>query len=254
MIRAEEAIRAARALIGTAYSELDCINLIKKVIRTCAGGDKRYTTAGTNALWDSDSKSGKYRDLTWKQAGISGAKPGMLAFMGVGTGDVSHTGLVTKQGTVVHSSKSRGGVVETALTAKAGWNGLGAHRMIEVDYSEGGKAEVSEAEKIFGNAAVNITSGYLNIREGASTKSKVIAKAENGARVNIIREASGTGWVFGVLENGVAGYMSSEYLVEDAPGSGDQGETSGETPNTTTLCRNDGVYITLGGAWALAED
>ena len=58
----------------------------------------------------------------------------------------------------------------------------------------------------------------------------------------------------GVLENGVAGYMSSEYLVEDAPGSGDQGETSGETPNTTTLCRNDGVYITLGGAWALAED
>ena len=34
MIQAEEAIRAARGLIGTAYSELDCINLIKKVIRT----------------------------------------------------------------------------------------------------------------------------------------------------------------------------------------------------------------------------
>ena len=37
MIQAEEAIRVARGLIGTAYSELDCINLIKKVIRTCAG-------------------------------------------------------------------------------------------------------------------------------------------------------------------------------------------------------------------------
>ena len=37
MIQAEAAIRAARGLIGTAYSELDCINLIKKVIRTCAG-------------------------------------------------------------------------------------------------------------------------------------------------------------------------------------------------------------------------
>ena len=257
MIQAEEAIRVARGLIGTAYSELDCINLVKKVIRTAPGGDKRYTTAGTNALWDSDSKSGKYRDLTWKQAGISGAKPGMLAFMGVGTGDVNHTGLVTEQGTVVHSSKSRGGVVETALTAKAGWNGLGAHRMIEVDYSEGGKAEVSEAEKIFGNAAVNITSGYLNIRDGASTRSKVIAKAANGARVNIIiREAGGTGWVFGALASGEAGYMSSEYLVEDAPPeSGDQGETGdpGEQ-TTTTLRRSDGVYITLGGAWALAED
>ena len=116
MIQAEEAIRAARGLIGTSYETLDCINLIKKVIRTAPGGDKRYTTAGTNALWDSDSKRGKYRDLTWKKAGISGAKPGMLAFMGVGTGDVSHTGLVTERGTVIHSSKSRGGVVETALT------------------------------------------------------------------------------------------------------------------------------------------
>lgn len=245
MIETSEAIRTARALIGTPYSELDCINLIKKVIRTCAGGDKRYTTAGTNELWNSFDSAPKYRHLIWRQAGISGAKPGMLAFMGVGTGDVSHTGLVTEQGTVIHSSKSRGGVVETALTAKAGWNGLGKHRMIEVN----------EMEKEFGNATVSVTSGYLNIREGASTAAKIIAKAANGARVNIIREAGGTGWVFGVLASGEAGYMSSEYLVEDAPPeSGDQGETSGEAPNTTTLRRSDGVYITLGGAWALAED
>lgn len=245
MIQAEAAIRAARGLIGTAYSELDCINLIKKVIRTAPGGDKRYTTAGTNELWNSFDSVPKYRHLIWRQSGISGAKPGMLAFMGVGTGDVSHTGLVTEQGTVIHSSKSRGGVVETALTAKAGWNGLGKHRMIEVN----------EMEKEFGNATVSVTSGYLNIREGASTAAKIIAKAANGARVNIIREAGGTGWVFGVLASGEAGYMSSEYLVEDAPPeSGDQGETSGEAPNTTTLRRSDGVYITLGGAWALAED
>lgn len=178
----------------------------------------------------------------------------MLAFMGVGTGDVSHTGLVTERGTVIHSSKSRGGVVETALTEKAGWNGLGVHRMIGVDYSEGGKAEVSESEKIFGNATVSVTSGYLNIREGASTKSKIIAKAANGARVNIIREAGGTGWVFGAPASGEAGYMSSEYLVEDAPGSGDQDETGGEAPTMTTLRRNDGVYITLAGKWTIAED
>ena len=255
MIQAEEAIRAARGLIGTSYETLDCINLIKKVIRTAPGGDKRYTTAGTNALWDSDSKRGKYRDLTWKQAGISGAKPGMLAFMGVGTGDVSHTGLVTERGTVIHSSKSRGGVVETALAKKNGWNGLGVHRMIEADYPEGGKAEVGETEKIFGNATVSVTSGYLNIREGASTRSKVIAKAENGARVNIIREAGGTGWVFGELASGEAGYMSSEYLVEDAPESSDQGETGepGEQ-TTTTLRRSDGVYVTLAGKWEIAED
>ena len=254
MIDTSEAIRTARALIGTPYSELDCINLIKKVIRTAPGGDKNYTTAGTNDLWNSDGKSAKYRDLTWKQEGISGAKPGMLSFMGVGTGDVNHTGLVTERGTVIHSSKSRGCVVETALTEKAGWNGLGKHRMIGVDHLERGKAEVSEVEKIFGNATVSVTSGYLNIREGASTRSKVIAKAENGERVNVIREAGGTGWVFGALASGDAGYMSSEYLVEDAPGSGDQDETGGEAPNTTTLRRNDGVYITLAGKWTIAED
>ena len=256
MIQAEEAIRTARALIGTAYSELDCINLVKKIIRTCAGGDKRYTTAGTNELWNSFDSVPKYRHLIWRQSGISGAKPGMLAFMGVGTGDVSHTGLVTEQGTVIHSSKSRGGVVETALAEKNGWNGLGAHRMIEVDYSEGGKTEVSEAEKIFGNATVRVTSGYLNIREGASTRSKIIAKAANGARVNIIREAGGTGWVFGKLESGEAGYMSGEYLAEDAPPeSGDQGETGepGEQ-TTTTLRRSDGVYITLSGRWKVTND
>ena len=249
MIETSEAIRIARALIGTPYSELDCINLIKKVIRTAPGGDKRYTTAGTNDLWNSDSKSAKYRDLTWKQEGISGAKAGMLAFMGVGTGDVNHTGLVTERGTVIHSSKSRGCVVETELTEKNGWNGLGKHRMIAVqdDNVEGGKT-------MFGNATVSVTSGYLNIREGASTRSKIIAKAENGTRVNVIREAGGTGWVFGALESGEAGYMSSEYLVEDAPGSGEQDETGGEALATTTLRRSDGVYITLAGKWTIAED
>lgn len=249
MIQAEEAIRTARGMIGTSYDELDCINLIKKVIRTSAGGKKSYTTAGTNALWESDKNSAKYRDLTWKQEGVSGAKAGMLAFMGVGTGDVSHTGLVTERGTVIHSSKSRGGVVETELTEKNGWNGLGKHRMIEVN----------EMEKEFGNATVSVTSGYLNIREGASTAAKVIAKAENGTRVNVIREAGGTGWVFGKLENGVAGYMSGEYLVEDdalsAPsGQLSQGESQEENAETTTLRRSDGVYVTLAGKWEIAED
>ena len=57
MIETSEAIRVARGLIGTSYETLDCINLIKKVIRTAPGGDKSYTTAGTNDLWNSDSKS-----------------------------------------------------------------------------------------------------------------------------------------------------------------------------------------------------
>lgn len=251
MIKTSEAIRTARALIGTPYSEMDCINLIKKVIRTAPGGDKNYTTAGTNDLWNSDGKSAKYRDLTWKQEGISGAKAGMLAFMGVGTGDVDHTGLVTERGTVIHSSKSRGGVVETEITDKSLWNGLGKHRMIAVqeDNKEGG-------ETMFGNASVKTqTAGsYVNLREGASTRAAVIGKVYDGERVNVLREA-GTGWVYAKTQAGAEGYMSADYIVEDAPGA-DNAEDGGgeETASTTTLTDGNGAYVTLVGKWKIAED
>ena len=59
MIKAKDAIEKARSLIGTPYKELDCINLIKKVIRTSPGGVSNYTTAGTNTLWKSYDASPK---------------------------------------------------------------------------------------------------------------------------------------------------------------------------------------------------
>ena len=204
MIQAEEAIRAARGLIGTAYSELDCINLIKKVIRTAPGGDKRYTTAGTNELWNSFDSAPKYRHLIWRQSGISGAKPGMLAFMGVGTGDVSHTGLVTERGMVVHSSKSRGGVVETALTAKAGWNGLGKHRMIEVEGSGDKSAGGERAESAEYGRVVVCAGGGLRMR--TKPNGRYMQMVPDGTRLAVLEERNGwlrmayrghTGWISG---------------------------------------------------------
>ena len=251
MIETNEAIRTARALIGTPYSELDCINLIKKVIRTAPGGDKNYTTAGTNALWDSYDKTGKYQDLIWRQAGISDAKPGMLAFMGVGTGDVNHTGLVTERGTVIHSSKSRGGVVETEITDKSLWNGLGSHRMIAVydDKKEGG-------DTMFGNATVKTqkAGSYVNLREGASTRAAVIGKVYDGERVNVLREA-GAGWIYGKTQAGAEGYMSADYIVEDAPGAEGAEDGGGEEiASTTTLTDGNGAYVTLVGRWKVTND
>lgn len=204
MITTNEAIRAARGLIGTSYETLDCINLIKRVIRTGAGGDRRYTTAGTNALWDSDSKCGRYRDLTWKQTGISGAKPGMLAFMGVGTGDVSHTGLVTERGTVIHSSKSRGGVVETALTEKNGWNGLGVHRMIEVEGSRDKNAGGERAESAEYGHVIVCAGGGLRMR--TKPNGRYMQMIPDGTRLAVLEEKDGwlrtayrghTGWISG---------------------------------------------------------
>ena len=204
MIQVEEAIRAARGLIGTSYETLDCINLIKKVIRTAPGGDKRYTTAGTNELWNSFDSAPKYRHLIWRQSGISGAKPGMLAFMGVGTGDVNHVGLVTERGTVIHSSKSRGGVVETALTAKAGWNGLGAHRMIEAEgsgYKSAGGERPGSAE--YGSVIV-CAGGGLRMR--VKPNGRYMQMIPDGTRLAVLEEKDGwlrtayrghTGWISG---------------------------------------------------------
>ena len=202
MIETSEAIRMARALIGTPYSELDCINLIKKVIRTAPGGDKNYTTAGTNDLWNSDSKSAKYRDLTWKQEGISGAKAGMLAFMGVGTGDVSHTGLVTERGTVIHSSKSRGCVVETELTEKNGWNGLGVHRMIAVDGEE-------TADSAEGGIVTVCAQGGLRMRK--KPRGRYMQMIPDGTRLAVLEEKDG--WLR-VEYRGHTGWISGEYCCK----------------------------------------
>ena len=202
MITTNEAIRVARSLIGTSYETLDCINLIKKVIRTAPGGDKNYTTAGTNALWDSYDKTGKYRDLIWRQAGISGAKPGMLAFMGVGTGDVSHAGLVTEKGTVIHSSKSRGGVVETELTEKRGWNGLGVHRMIAVDGEE-------TADSAEGEIVTVCAQGGLRMRK--KPKGRYMQMIPDGAQLAVLEERDG--WLR-VEYRGHTGWVSGEYCCK----------------------------------------
>jgi len=137
VVKSQDAVAAARKLIGTPYSELDCINLIKKVIRTAPGGVPGYTTAGTNTLWKSAEASSKYRDLTWRQEGIAGAHAGMLAFKRRGN-DVHHVGIVTEKETVIHASSAQNGrgVVETPLSLAEGWNLLAKHRHIDASESE----------------------------------------------------------------------------------------------------------------------
>lgn len=211
MIQAEAAIRAARRLIGTSYETLDCINLIKKVIRTCAGGDKRYTTAGTNELWNSFDSVPKYRHLIWRQAGISGAKAGMLAFMGVGTGDVSHTGLVTERGTVIHSSKSRGSVVETALTAKAGWNGLGVHRMIAVGEVDGDQSADEEQTEDSAEGEVVTVCAQGGLRMRKKPRGRYMKMIPDGTQLVVLEEKGG--WLR-VEYRGYTGWVSGEYCCK----------------------------------------
>ena len=208
MISTDEAIRTARGLIGTPYDKLDCINLIKKVIRTAPGGDKNYTTAGTNALWDSYDKTGKYRDLIWRQAGISGAKPGMLAFMGVDTGDVNHVGLITDVGTVLHSSKSRGEAVETELTEKRGWNGLGVHRDINV-VREADEDTTADIEA--GTEHIVCAQKGLRMRKKPDIHGEYMQMIPDGAVITALEARAG--WLKTTYK-GYTGWVSVEYCCK----------------------------------------
>ena len=233
MIRALDAIEAGRALIGTPYSELDCINFIKKIIRTAKGGDKKYQTAGTDTLWNSFTLKGKYRDLTWRDTSIATPRAGMLAFKGKATdekgdGEPHHVGLVTEKGTVLHSSSVNGrGVVETPLTAKEGWTLLAQHKLIEVIWGAStvidepvtiirrGRDELSNSDDPIYQAVVNEqveADSWLNLRASASVTSKRLYKIPAGEIVDVLEETNDK-WMK-VRYNGITGYCYAQYLTK----------------------------------------
>lgn len=219
MIKAKDAIREARKLLGTPYAELDCINLIKAVIRKAPGGVKTYTTAGTNTLWRSYDAAPKYRDLTWRQTGLAGAQAGMIAFKADGE-DYHHAGIVTDVGTVIHSSSTQGGrgVVETPLTAREGWTHLAVHRYIET--SSGEEAPQEETMEAY-KAMVTLSNpgSSLNVRNEPGMDGDVINRLFGGQVVTVLAEQDG--WAFvSYGDSGLSGYVSGEYLeriAEDTP-------------------------------------
>ena len=213
MVKAKEAIRVARGLIGTPYSEIDCINLIKKVIRTAPGGVPGYTTAGSNSLWNSYEMSAKYRDLTYRQEGIAGAKAGMLAFKRSGS-DVHHVGIVTGEGTVIHSSSTQGGrgVVETPLSSTEGWNLLAIHRYIGTDEAVSERQEEAVAASYKAQVKLQKEDSTLNVRNEPSKNGTRIGRIGHGAVVTVQAEFD-NGWKFVSYGDGSSGYVDGSFLI-----------------------------------------
>ena len=209
MVKTMDAIRTARSLIGTPYKELDCIGLIVRVIRTAPGGVGAYRTAGTNTLWRSAEASAKYRDLTWRQEGLTGAQAGMLAFKRRGT-DVHHVGLVTGDGTVIHSSSAAGKVVETALDKS--WDLLAIHRYIEARPSGAGLTDETE-EKQMEAYKMKVVASSLNVRDEPDIKGKRIGRLNEGAVVTVQASFS-DGWKYITYGDGALGYVDGSYLAE----------------------------------------
>ena len=251
MIKTQDAIDTARALIGTPYSELDCINLIKRVIRTAPGGVPWYTTAGTNALWASYISSDKYRDIIWRQEGIAGSRAGMLALKKNG-GDVHHVGLVTGEGTVIHSSSAAGRVVETALDES--WHLLAQHRYIEVAAAA---AETEGTMDVLYRAVVNTMRDPLNVRDAPEAGGRKIGELARGTTVDVLAEPV-EGWAY-VRAGSVSGYASAAYLARVAYVSAGEAQKQPQETQTdeepyTTIRREDGTVIRLAGRWSVLED
>lgn len=245
MIKAQDAIATARALLGTPYRSLDCINLVKHVIRTAPGGVPWYTTAGTNALWASYIASNKYRDIIWRQEGITGARAGMLALKRHG-GDVHHVGLVTERGTVIHSSSAAGKVVETALDSS--WHLLAQHRYIGVAAAA---AETEDDMSVLYRAVVNTMRDPLNVRDAPDAGGRKIGEIDRGVTVDVLAEPC-EGWLY-VRSGALAGYASAAYLARVEVVSADDAPEADEEPYTT-IRREDGAVIRLAGIWRVMED
>ena len=219
MVKAKDAIRTARSLIGTPYSKVDCIRLIVLAIRNSPGGVPGYRCQGTNWLWRSIDNSGKYKDLTWRgEAASSTPRAGMLAFQRKGD-DIHHVGLITDSGTVIHSSSVRGEVVETALDKK--WTLLGIHRYIspaesgEVTEDEGEKEEAEEMQPYTAQVKLNDPDSSLTVRDAPDGTR--IGRIGHGAMVRVISERDG--WAFVQFGDDGSGYVSADYLapVVDEP-------------------------------------
>ena len=252
MIKTDDSISYGRNLKGTPYSELDCINFIKKIIRTAPGGVPGYTTAGTNSLWKSYDSSPKYKDLTWRQVGIHGARAGMLGFKISGS-DVHHVGLITRDGTILHSSSAKGEVVETALDSS--WHALGIHRYIEAD------GEIKEMESYQAKIQLNNPESSVNVRNGAGTDYQVVGKLHHGAPVTVYVELDK--WRYISYGDSGVGYVHADYvrrLTDEELAQAESEKNKADNDNVenvdqfTTIVNAEGVSVVLQGTWRVAED
>lgn len=89
-----------------------------------------------------------------------------------------------------------------------------------------------DPQPIYGNAYVRTgNSGKLNLREQASTTSRVMGRYENGTPVNVLQQ--GTGWCY-VQVDGQVGYMMTKYL-----------NISGSITSKQVVNNNGGSYVNL---------
>ena len=220
--------RAGYTYLGRLYSEMDCQAFVERCLRDCG---ITINLAGSNT-W--------YRRMTWtgtpeeckKQFGHipvgaflfileqDGKEP--VKYWGDGIGNASHIGIYTATGKgAIHSSASRGCVVESRFTGKTingGWNrvGLWKYVMYDVEFmqeTKGGRVEMETVIISGGNENCPI-----NVRRVESTSSELVAQIPQDSEAELVEEH--IGWSLIRIGN-VSGYVKNEF-VHKADDKGDQ--------------------------------
>ena len=175
----------------------DCSGLFAWAFNELGG----YMYHGSNTMYD------KYcqQHGTLKKGLRSDGKPllpGSAVFTGDG-GNKGHVGLFCGNGKVIEAAGTKQGVIVSSVTDKK-WTFWG--ELKDVEYGDGGGAmpDIKPAE---GEAIV--TGVRVALREGPSTKSKVLTRIDTGETVH--KEASPDGWEY-VTANGKSGFMMKEFL------------------------------------------
>lgn len=260
MIRAQDAIEYARLKLGTPYGsvagQLDCLNLVKWVIRHAPGGDPKYTDAHVPALWASYHSSGKYKHLTARAENLIDIRPGMLIFKGqpIGAdGQPHHVGIVSGPDSVIHASSAKGQVVETQISGD-GWTLQGTSRWIEPD-AAAPAPDNDDADGPYSAVIIAIDNDKpVNLRSGPSTSYGVIRKVPVGTIITVLLDGL-DGWDYINTPDG-QGYMMAKYIgrIPEPVPDLDPEPASTEWMADPTMISDTGAIIHLAGRWRFGVD
>ena len=163
------------------------------------------------------------------------------SWYGKAPGDCYHIGLVGRDGRILNARSTSAGFVDS--DPSDGWTGCAP--LLAVDYE-------GDEESVRYQVMVHTEKDPLRVRIWPGN-GNVLGSVPRGAVVDVLSD-SGDGWPR-VRYNELLGYASAEYLmrVENTQANVPE-DFATDQSGSTTLMRADGVSITLGGQWRIAED
>ena len=211
--------------LGREYKDIDCQALVEAMLRDVG---VKQNWRGSNAM---------YRDMAWVGtpeecvAKFGRVPVGALIYILEATGEpemykadrignASHVGVKTGVGLgAIHSSESKGGVVESKFANKTikngGWNRVGICKLLDYgsDIEEALYGPKEASNTTTRTAIVKTSGGRLNLRAAPDLSSKIVDSIPNGAAVTVLGY-SGPEWA-NVSYGGVVGYAATAYLAEN---------------------------------------